>query len=214
MSGRPTAPFAAGAALLAIALMAGCALAGQSHVSIPSDEPSVRPSGGDTAIPSGGDGQTYDGQLLGFTIADVEAIAADLGLECVEEPENDGFYFDCMTSASSLETPEWFAINARTSGEEAYILIIVTSTAPPNEQASRDAAADIAETLMPWITDLGWYRSGNYYCGPGRHPVPEFDNFGPDYSICGSSSPDAGGDGITSSAELGIVTDPWPWAAP
>lgn len=70
------APLAAAAALLVIAVIAGCALAGQTQSPIPSDEPSVKPSAGDSAIPSGGDRQTYDGQLLGFTIADVEALAS------------------------------------------------------------------------------------------------------------------------------------------
>lgn len=203
------APPAAAAALLAIAVIAGCALAGQteSPSPIPSDEP-VKPSAGDTATPSGGDRQTYDGQLLGFTIADVEALAADRGLECTNEPEADGFGYFCKTQTPEFDTPEWFMVLGYTSGDEAYDLNIVTSTAPPNEQASRDAVADIAETLMPWIADLGWYRSGDFNCGAGRQGDREYDNFGPDYSICANSSPDPGGDGIRSGAELDIATEP------
>lgn len=203
------APLAAGAALLAIALIAGCTSAGQTQSPIQSDEPSVKPSAGDTAIPSGGDGQTYDGQLLGFTIADVEALAADLGLDCInDEPYGDDFGFFCRTSTPEFDTPGWFIISGYISGDEAYNLYIVTSTAPPNEHASRDAVADIAETLMPWIADLGWYRSGDFDCGAGRQGDREYDNFGPDYSICASSSSDPGGDGMRSGAELDIATEP------
>jgi hypothetical protein len=203
------APLAAAAALLVIAVIAGCALAGQTQSPTPSDEPSVKPSAGDTATPSGGDGQTYDGQLLGFTIADVEALAADRGLECVNEPEGGGFSYFCRTRTPEFDTPEWFIVQGHTfSGDEAYNLSIATTTAPPNEQASRDAVADIAETLMPWITDLGWYRSGDFYCGAGRQGAPEYDNFGPEYSICASSSSDPSGDGTRSGAELDIATEP------
>lgn len=200
---------AAAAALLIIAVIAGCALSGQTESPIPSDEPGVEPSAGDTAVPSGGDGQTYDGQLLGFTIADVEALAADLGLECTnDEPVADVFGYFCKTRTPEFDTPEWFIVQGYTSGDEAYNLYIVTSTAPPNEQASRDAVADIAETLMPWIADLGWYRSGDFNCGEGRQGDREYDNFGPHYSICASSSSDPGGDGIRSGATLDIATEP------
>jgi len=201
------APLTAAAALLAITVIAGCALAGEPESPIPSDEP-VKPSAGDTTTPSGGDGQTYDGQLLGFTIADVDALAADRGLECTNEPEVDGFGYFCKTRTPEFDAPEWFIIQGYTSGDEAYNLSILTSTAPPNEHASRDAVADIAEALMPWITDLGWYRSGDFYCGAGRQGAPEYDNFGPEYSICGSSSADPSGDGIRSGAELDIATEP------
>jgi hypothetical protein len=202
------APLAGAAVFLAIAVMAGCASSGQTQSPIPSDEPSMQ-SAGDTATPSGGDGRTYDGQLLGFTIADVEALAADLGLECTNERIYDGFAYHCETRTPQFDTREWFMIVGHTfSGDEAYNLHIITSTGPPNEQASRDAVGDIAETLMPWITDLGWYRSGDFYCGPGRQGAPEFDNFGPVYSICGSSSADPGGDGIRSGADLDIATEP------
>jgi len=208
MSAGPMAPLMAAAATLAITVIAGCALSGQTQSPIPSDE-LVKPSAGDTATPSGGDGQTYDGQLLGFTIADVEALAADLGLECsTDEPVGDGFGYFCKTRTPEFDTPEWFIIVGHISGDEAYNLNIITSTGPPNEQASRDAVADIAETLMPWITDLGWYRSGDFYCGAGRQGAPEYDNFGPDYSICASSSADPSGDGIRSGAELDIATEP------
>lgn len=210
MSARPMPPLAAAAAaLLAIAVIAGCASAGQTQIPMPSDEPSVEPSAGDTATPSGGDGQTYDGELLGFTIADVEALAADLGLECANERIYDGFGYYCETRTPEFDTREWFMIVGHTfSGDEAYNLYIVTSTAPPNEQASRDAVADIAETLMPWIADLGWYRSGDFNCGEGRQGDREYDNFGPHYSICASSSSDPGGDGIRSGATLDIATEP------
>ncbi|HYI67201.1 MAG TPA: hypothetical protein VEW95_09775 [Candidatus Limnocylindrales bacterium] len=206
---RPMAFLAAVAAFLAIALIAGCALEGQTRSPMPSDEPSVEPSAGDTAIPSGGDRQIYDGQLLGFTIADVEALALDLGLECTNEPIYDGFGYHCQTRTPEFDTRQWFMIVGHTfSGDEAYNLNIITSTRPPNEQASRDAVADIAETLMPWITDLGWYRSGDFHCGAGRQGAPAYDNFGPVYSICGSSSPDPGGDGMRSGADLDIATEP------
>ena len=78
----------------------------------------------------------------------------------------------------------------------------------PDEGVSRAAVADIAEALMPWITDLGWYRSGDFQCGPGRQGAPEYDDFGPEYSICASSSADPGGDGTRSGAELDIATEP------
>ena len=203
------APLAAAAALLAIALIAGCALAGQTRRPIPTDEPSVKPSAGDTAVPSGGDGQTYDGQLLGFTIADVEALAADLGLECSPEHAygNDVSYF-CKTSTPEFDTPMSFMVTGHAWGDEAYNLSVLASTAPPNEEASRDAVADVVETLMPWIADLGWYRSGDFNCGAGRQGDREYDNFGPDYSICASSSADPGGDGMRSGAELDIATEP------
>lgn len=185
--------------LLAVAILApaiGCSL-------------SFKPSAADTAIASGGDGQIYDGQLLGFTIADVETLAADLGLECTkEQPYGDDIGFFCRTSTPESDTPEWFIIQGHVFGDEAYNLTILTSTAPPNEHASRDAAADIAETLMPWIADLGWYRSGDFECRAGRQGDREFDNFGPDYSICASSSSDPGGDGTRSGAELDIATEP------
>ena len=203
------APLAAAAALLAIAATAGCALSGQIQSPIPSEEPSVEPGAGDTATPSGDDRQTYDGQLLGFTIADVEALAAELGLECInDEPYGHVVGYFCKSSTPEFETPEWFLIQGHTFGDEAYNLSIVTTTAPPDERASRDAAADIAETLMPWIADLGWYRSGHFDCGVGRRGAREDDNFGPDYSICASSSSDPGGDGIRSGATLDIATEP------
>ena len=203
------APLAAATALLAIAVIAGCASSAQTQSPIPSDEPSVKPSAGDTATPSGGDGQTYDGELLGFTIADVEALAADRGLECTNVRIYDGFNYHCETRTPEFDTREWFSITGHTfSGDEAYNLSIATSTGPPNEQASRNAVADIAEILMPWITDLAWYRSGDFYCGPGRQGAPEFNNFGPVHSICGSSSPDPGGDGVRSGATLDIATEP------
>ena len=205
----PRAALAAVRGLLVIALIAGCAFAGESQGLIPSDGPGVSPDAGATAIPSDRDGRTYDGELLGFTIADVEAIAADLGLVCTYgAPVGDASDFFCKTSTPEFDTPQWFIVTGHMWGDEAYNLSIVSSTGPPDEQASRDAAADIAETLMPWITDLGWYHSGDYYCGPGRHPVPQFDNFGPHYSICGSSSPDTGGDGLRSDAGLDIATEP------
>src|SRR5687767_14229421 len=69
-------------------------------------------------------------------------------------------------------------------------------------------AHNIAETLMPWIADLGWYLSGDFDCGIGRQGAREYDNFGPDYSICANSSSDPGGDGIRSGAELDIATEP------
>jgi hypothetical protein len=197
------------AAILAIALVAGCALAGQTQTRMPSDEPSVKPSAVATAIPSGSVGQSYDGQLLGFTIADVEALAADLGLECTtDEPYGDYGGFFCRTSTPEFDTPEWIIIDGHTFGDEAYNLTILTSTAPPNEQASRDSVADIAETLMPWIADLGWYRSGDFDCRAGRQGDREYDNFGPHYSMCASSSPDPGGDGTRSGAQLDIATEP------
>ena len=203
------APLATAAPFLAIALIAGCAMAGPAQSPVPSDEPSVMPSAGDTAIPSGGGEQAYDGQLLGFTIADVEALAVDLGLECtIDEPVGDDVGYFCRTSTPEFDTPEWFIIQGHTSGDEAYNLSILTSTAPPNERASRDAVADIAETLMPWIADLGWYRSGDFDCRAGRQGARQNDNFGPDYSICASSSPDPGGDGTRSGADLDIATEP------
>ena len=203
------APLATAGALLAVALIAGCALAGQTRSPVPSDEPSVKPSAGDTAVPSGGDGPTYDGQLLGFTIADVEALAVDLGLECtIDEPLGHDVGYFCRTSTPELDTPEWFMVSGHMWGDEAYNLSILASTAPPNERASRDAVADIAETLMPWIADLGWYRSGDFNCRAGRQGARQDGNFGPHYSMCASSSPDPGGDGTRSGADLDIATEP------
>ena len=204
------APLVTAGALLAIALIAGCALAGQTRSPIPSDEPSVKPIAGDTAVASGGDGPTYDGQLLGFTIADVEALAADLGLECSPEYAygNDVSYF-CKTSTPEFDTPMWFMVTGHAWVDEAYNLSILASTAPPNEQASRDAVADIAETLMPWIADLSWYRSGDFDCRAGRQGDREYDNFGPHYSICASSASDQVGDGTRSVADLDIATEPF-----
>ena len=189
------AALAAAAALLAIALIAGCTLTGQTQDPIPSDGPSIEPSAGDTAIPSVGDGQTYDGQLLGFTVADVEALGVDLGLECAPDHRvgNDVSYF-CKTSTPELDTPMWFMLTGHAWGDEAYNLSVFASTAPPDEQASRDAVADIAETLMPWIADLDWYRSGDFHCRAGRQGDREVNNFGPAYSICGSASADPGGE--------------------
>ena len=192
---------------LMASVLAGCALSGQTHSPMPSEQASVPPSVGETATPSRGEGQTYDGQLLGVTITDLDALAAELGLECDHEPMYDDFTSFCRTRTPEFETPEWFMISGHTSGDEAYNLSIFTSTAPPNEQASRDAVADIVETLMPWIADLGWYRSGDFDCGAGRRGDREFDNFGPEYSMCASSS---AGDGTRSQADLDIATEPEP----
>jgi hypothetical protein len=190
----------AAAAIVAIVLMAGCTLTSPSP--LPSDEPTI-PAAGDSTNPSGGDLQTYDGQLLGFTIADVEALAADRGLECIDQ-DHGGFY--CQTATPELVTPTWFVVLGYTWGDEAYNLSITTTSWPPNEQANRDAAADVAETLMPWITDLGWYRSGDFDCRAARQGDEDFDNFGPEYSICAHSSP---GDADTrSNTVLDIATEP------
>jgi hypothetical protein len=203
------APLAAAAALLAIALIAGCTLAGQTQSPVPSDEPSVMPSAGDTAIPSGGGEQAYEGQLLGVTVVDVEALAVDLGLECtIDEPLGHDVGYFCRTSTPEADTPEWFIVTGHMWDDEAYNLSVIASTAPPDEQASRDAVADIVETLMPWIADLDWYRSGDFDCRAGRQGDREFDNFGPEYSICALSSADVGGDGSRSVAGLDIATEP------
>ena len=202
---HPVASAAAGA-LLAIAVIAGCAVPVQSQGPISREEAKAEPSA--SATPDIGQGRTYDGHLLGFTVAHVEALAADLGMECTNRSENDGSGYFCRTRTPEFDTPEWFLIAGHTAGDEAYNLNIITSTAPPNEQVSRDAVADIAEALMPWITDLGWYRSGDFHCGAGRQGAPAYDNFGPEYSICASSSADPGGDGTRSGAELDIATEP------
>ena len=209
MSAPPVAPLAAAAAILAIALMAGCELAGQTQSPVPSDQPSVVPSAAVTALPSGADGRAYEGQLLGVTVADVEALAVDLGLECtIDEPLGHDVGYFCRTSTPEADTPEWFVVTGHMWDDEAYDLEILTTTAPPDERASRDAVADIAETLMPWIADLGWYRSGDFDCRAGRQGARQADDFGPHYSMCASSSPDPGGDGTRSGADLDIATEP------
>jgi hypothetical protein len=209
MPARPMAPLATAAPFLVIALIAGCAMAGQAQSPVPSDEPSVTPSAGDTAIPPGGGGQAYDGQLLGFTIADVEALAADRGLECtIDEPVGHDVGYFCRTSTPEFETSNWFMIEGHTWDDEAYDLSILTSTTPPDVRASRDAVADIAETLMPWIADLGWFRDGVFSCRPGRQGARQDDNFGPHYSMCARSSRDPAGDGTRSGADLDIATEP------
>ena len=205
----PVTPVASAAPLLAIALLAGCALGDQARSSIPSDEPSGKPRAGETPIPSVREGRPYDGRLLGFTIADIKALAADRGLECTPDHAfgNDISYF-CTTSTPELDTPMWLRVTGHTWGDEAYNLSVFASTAPPDEQASRDAVADIVVSLMPWIADLGWYRSGDFDCGAGRQGDREFHNFGPEYSICAISSADLGGDGSRSATELDIATEP------
>jgi hypothetical protein len=204
----PMAPLTA-AAVLIIAIAAGCALPARTESPSPSGVSSSGPSAGNSAAPSGGAGPTYDGRLLGFTIADVEALAAHRGLECTHDaPVGHDVYYFCTTSTPEFDTPDWFMVVGHLWDDEAYNLSIITSTAPPDEEGSRDAVADIAETLMPWIADLGWYRRGDAECRAGRQGDREYDNFGPEYSICGTSSADPGGDGTRSGAELDIANEP------